>query len=132
VRDVSIAPSAGRFVADNFELAAVASVSHTRAADQSITVWSTLAEPSYHLPLTATAFGVLGMGVGAAYERHLGTGLAVAPRIGVSFALGGTLVVTTALAYQYVTHSALDQRDQSAIVDLTSALRITAGVAARW
>lgn len=132
VRDVAVAASVGRFVADNVELSAVASVSHVKAAEQSATVWSTLVEPSYHLPLGVTSSGVLGMGVGAAYEHTLGGGLAIAPRIGASFAVGGTSIVTTALSYEYITHSAMESRTQAALIAMTSALRVTIGYAVRW
>jgi hypothetical protein len=132
VRDVTIAPSIGWFVADNVEVAAVASVTSVKAADQSATVWSTLVEPSYHLPLNATTFGVLGMAVGAAYEHTLGTGLAVAPRIGLSVAVGRHGVLTAALSYDYITHSAEHRRTEAALIAITSALRVHIGYAVRW
>jgi hypothetical protein len=132
VRDVAVAASLGRFVADNVELSAVAGVSDVKAADQSATVWSTLVEPSYHLPLGRTSWGVLGMGIGAAYEHTLGTGLAVAPRIGASFVVGGSSIVTTALSYEYITHSATESRTEAALIAVTSALRVNIGYAVRW
>ena len=132
VRDVAVTVSAGRFVADNFELSAVGSVSNVKAAGQSATVWSTLIEPSYHLALGGPVFGVLGFAVGAAYEPTLGAGLAVAPRIGVSVGVGRSVVLTTALSYQYITHSAGDSRTEPALIALTTTLRVTIGVAVRW
>lgn len=127
-----MAASAGRFVADNVELSAVAGVSNVKAADQSATVWSALVGPSYHLPLGPSTAGVLGMGVGIAYEHTLGSALAVAPRIGASFAIGGRSIVSVALSYDYLTHSALEGRTQAALIAMTSALRVTIGYAVRW
>ena len=132
VRDVAVTASLGRFVADNVELSAVAGVGNVKAADRSATVWSTLVEPSYHLPLGPTSWGVLGMGAGVAYVRALGTALAIAPRIGASFAVGRSGIVTTALSYQYITHSALESRTQAAVVAITGALRLEFGYAVRW
>jgi hypothetical protein len=132
VRDITVAPSAGRFVADNLELAAVASATTTQAAGQSATLWSALIEPSYHLPLNPTTFGVLGMAAGAAYQHTLGTGLIVAPRVGLSFAVGSVSILTTSLSYAYLTHSAAQARSDAALVALTSALRINFGYAVRW
>ncbi|HEX4421762.1 MAG TPA: hypothetical protein VH165_27815 [Kofleriaceae bacterium] len=132
VRDITVAPSAGRFVADNLELAAVASATTTQAAGQSATLWSALIEPSYHLPLNPTTFGVLGMAAGAAYQHTLGTGLIVAPRVGLSFAVGKVSILTTSLSYSYLTHSAAQARSDAALVALTSALRINFGYAVRW
>ena len=131
VRDVRVAPAIGWFVAERFELSAIASVAHLKAGAQSATLWSTLLEPSYHVALDDRTFGVLGMGIGVAYQRRLGTGLAVAPRIGLEFVVGRALVITPALAYDYVTHRALDDGDV-AVAGVTSALRLQLGLAASW
>src|SRR4051812_43688993 len=93
VRDVRAAPAIGWFVAERFELSAIASVANLKAGARSATLWSTLIEPSYHVALDAHTFGVLGMAVGVAYQRRLGTGLAVAPRIGLEFVVGRALVI---------------------------------------
>jgi hypothetical protein len=132
VRDLDIAPAIRWFVAENFAIAAVAAVTSTRAADHSATLWSALAEPTYHVPLTPTTFAVFGMAVGAAYEHTLGTNLQVAPRLGLEFAVGRVSVVSTGFSYAYLTHSAADARDNAALVALTSALRIQLGYSVRW
>jgi hypothetical protein len=132
VRDVSAALAVGRFVADGFALSAITSVARVETDGRTATLWSMIAEPSYHLPLGRRTFGVLGMGVGMAYVKQLGAGFAVAPRIGASFALGRRSVVTPALAYEYVTHRALDRDAEPALVAVTGALRIQLGYAATW
>jgi hypothetical protein len=132
VRDLSGALSFGRFVADHLKLSATASVAHLQAGARSATLWSLLVEPSYHLRLDHRTFGVLCMGVGAAYEHQLGTGFAVAPRIGVNFLVGNRGVVTPALAYEYVTHRALNGAEDLAVAAVTGALRIQLGYATTW
>lgn len=132
VRDASATLSFGRFVAERFELLALASVTSLDAGTQAATMWSSLIEPAYHLPLAPATLGVLGMGVGAAYTRALGVGLAVAPRIGVRFRVGRRSVITPALSYVYVTHRALDPADDLAVIAVTGALRLQLGYAVTW
>jgi hypothetical protein len=131
VRDVSVTPRIGWFVAERFEVAATASLARLDTGAQAATLWSMLAEPAYHLAVADRTFAVLGMGVGAAYVHELGTGLAVAPRVGLEFVVGRALVITPALAYTYVAHRALDAGDV-AVAGVTGALRLQLGVAATW
>jgi hypothetical protein len=132
IRDMNLSPSLGWFVADNLELSAIASVANVKAGDQDATVWSALVEPSYHLPFNRTMFGFLGMGLGAAYEQKLGAGLAVAPRIGANFLVGRSGILTPALSYEYITHSATDTQSDVTMVAVTSALRVNVGYTAMW
>lgn len=135
-RNVNVAPTIGWFVADNLELSAILGVSNIKAGDESATVWSALVEPSYHLPFNRTTFGFLGIGVGAAYVSEIGTGLAVAPRIGANVLVGRSGVLTPSLSYEYTTHnvesvSEGDMRDVT-LVAISSALRINIGYTAMW
>ena len=132
VRDLSATLALGRFVAERFELSALASIAHVKAGAQSATLWSSLIEPAYHVVIAPSAVGVLGMGVGVAYTPQLGTGFAVAPRIGVRFRVGGLGVFTPALSYSYVTHRALDPIAELAADAVTRALRIQLGYAITW
>jgi len=135
-RNVNVSPTIGWFVADNFELSAILGVSNIKAGDNTATVWSALAEPSYHIPFNRTTFGFLGLGVGAAYERSLGAGLAVAPRIGANFLIGRSGILTPSLAYEYTTHSSTttsvgDMKDVT-LLSVSSALRFNVGYTAMW
>ena len=132
IRDMNFAPSVGWFLANNLELSAIASVANVKAGDESATVWSAVLEPSYHLPFNRTTFGFLGMGVGAAYEQKMGTGLAVAPRIGANFLIGRSGILTPALTYEYITHDAMANGDDVTLVAITSALRVNVGYTAMW
>ena len=135
-RTVNVSPMVGWFVADNLELSAILGVSNIKTGDESTTVWSALVEPSYHIPFNRTMFAFGGLGVGAAYVSELGTGLAVAPRIGANFLVGRSGVLTPSLSYEYTTHDVDsvqtgDMRDVS-LISVSSALRINVGYTAMW
>jgi hypothetical protein len=126
----------GWFVSDNLELSAIVGVTNIKAGGESSTVWSALAEPSYHIPFNRTTFGFLGMGIGAAYVSGLGTGLAVAPRIGANVLVGRSGVLTPSLSYEYTTHNvdtvSEDDMKNITLVAVSSALRINIGYTAMW
>jgi len=135
-RNVNVSPSIGWFIADNLELSAILGVSNVKANTEEATVWSAVAEPSYHLPFNRTTFAFLGVGVGAAYVSQLGTGLAVAPRIGANLLVGRSGVLTPSLSYEYTTHSVDtmsvgDMKDVT-LLSVSSALRINVGYTAMW
>jgi hypothetical protein len=130
-RNVTVAPSFGWFVADSFELSAILAVSNIKAGAASATTFSALVEPSYHVPFNRTMFGFVGMGLGAAYESDMGTGLAVAPRIGANFLVGSSGVLTPSLQYMYVTHEQMTSDDVSTAA-LTNAMSVNVGYTAMW
>lgn len=129
-RTVTFAPSIGWFVADNLALAGIFGVSNIEYADDSATLWTALAEPSYHMPLSTTAFAFVGMGIGMAYEKDLGGNIAVAPRFGVNILVGRTGVVTPSLQYQYVSHNTRTADDLT--LALTASLQISVGYSVVW
>lgn len=135
-RNVNVSPTIGWFVADNLELSGILGVSNIKAGDDSATVWSALVEPSYNIPFNRTTFGFLGMGVGAAYVSEIGTGLAVAPRIGAKFLVGRSGILTPSLSYEYTTHNVESVSDGDmqdvTLVAVSSALRINVGYTAMW
>ena len=135
-RNVNVSPMLGWFVADNLELSGILGVSNIKAGDESSTVWSALVEPSYHIPFNRTMFGFAGVGIGAAYTSQLGTGLAVAPRIGGNFLIGRSGVLTPSLSYEYTTHDVTSVEDGDmqnvSLVAVSSALRINIGYTAMW
>src|SRR5262245_57885373 len=135
-RTVNFSPSIGWFVADNLELSGILGVSNVKANAEEATVWTALVEPSYHLPFNRTTFAFMGLGIGAAYEHTLGTGLAVAPRIGANLLVGRSGVLTPSLSYEYTTHDVNnvtvgDMRDVT-LLSVSSALRINIGYTAMW
>jgi hypothetical protein len=135
-RNVNVSPMLGWFVSDNLELSAIVGLSNIKAGDESSTVWSALVEPSYHVPFNRTTFGFVGMGIGAAYVSGLGTGLAVAPRIGANVMVGRSGVLTPSLSYEYTTHNvetvSEDDMKNITLVAVSSSLRINIGYTAMW
>ncbi len=135
-RTVNVSPSIGWFIADNLELSAILGVSNIKAGDESATVWSAVAEPSYHFPFNRTTFAFAGIGIGAAYVNDLGTGLAVAPRIGANFLVGRSGVLTPSLSYEYTTHDIQEVQTSDMqsvqVLSVSSALRINIGYTAMW
>ena len=134
-RNIRFAPSIGWFVADNLQLSAILSVANIKAGDSSSTLWSALAEPSYHVPLNRSMFAFAGIGVGASHVSGLGTGFAMAPRAGMNFMVGRSGVLTPAISYQYTT---IDSGMPSTgnpdvtVVALTSAVLFNIGYTAMW
>ncbi|MGE0547165.1 MAG: hypothetical protein AB7O24_01395 [Kofleriaceae bacterium] len=135
-RTVNVSPSIGWFVAENLELSAILGVSNVKAQDEDATVWSAVLEPSYHLPFNRTMFAFAGLGVGAAYVSELGTGLAVAPRIGANFLVGRSGILTPSLSYEYTTHSMestpVGDMEDLTLLSVSQTLRINVGYTAMW
>jgi hypothetical protein len=131
-RNLNIAPSIGWFVADNLELSAILSISNIKAGNSSSTLWSAIIEPSYHIPFNRSMFGFVGMGVGASHVSSLGTGFAIAPRVGMNFMVGRSGVLTPSLSYQYTTIESDMTAGDVTVVALTSALQVNMGYTAMW
>lgn len=106
---VTLSPSLGWFVAENFEVSGVFEISRT---DDS-TMISSLVEPSYHVPFRPRLHGFLAMGIGYAYLEDRGGALAVAPRVGVNLRIGRS-VITPSLSVVMTTHREMETaRDAS-------------------
>jgi hypothetical protein len=135
-RNINVSPSIGWFLVDNLELTGILSVSNIKAGDESATIWSALVEPSYHVPFNRTMFAFAGLGVGASYVSELGTGFAVAPRVGMNFMVGRSGILTPSVSYEYTTHdvdSVTDGDMQNvSVVSVSSALRVNIGYTTMW
>lgn len=135
-RNINVSPSIGWFIADNLELTGILSVSNIKTGDESATLWSALVEPSYHVPFNRTMFAFGGLGVGASYVSELGTGLAIAPRVGMNFLVGRSGILTPSLSYEYTTHDVdeLQTGDMQnvSVVSVSSALRVNVGYTTMW
>lgn len=138
VRSVNFSPSVGWFLIDNFEMSAILDVTNLKAGKgSSATLWSAMAEPSFHIPVNRSLFGFVGMGIGAAYQRNLGTGLAVAPRVGMDFLIGRSGILRPSLSYEYTTHNTMaavgpDGTTSVTLVAISSALRFNIGYSSMW
>lgn len=120
---LTVLPAFGSFVADGIELSAMLGLSRIVTATHTATVWSALIEPSYHPRLARCVIGVLGFGLGAAYEHGRKTSLLIAPRIGVGFVVGRG-IVTPSLQYQARTHAPL--------IDSVDTVTANVGYAVTW
>lgn len=137
VRDLNFAPQVGWFMVDNLEVSLIGSVSNIKSGMESTTMWSALLEPSLHLPFNREVFGFVGMGVGAAYISNLGSGLAVAPRLGMNLMIGRSGILSPSLTYEYTTHNteAMTNGDGTkdvTLVAISSALRVNVGYTVMW
>jgi hypothetical protein len=132
-RNINVSPSIGWFFADNMEVTGILSVSNLEVGDDSATIWSALAEPSYHFPFHRSMFVFGGIGLGASYVSELGTGLAVAPRLGLNMMIGRSSVLTPSVSYEYTTHDVdEDEMQNTSLVQVSSALRVNVGYTAMW
>ena len=135
-RNINVSPSIGWFFADNMEVTGILSVSNIKVGDDSATIWSALAEPSYHFPFHRSMFVFAGVGLGASYVSELGTGVAVAPRLGVNMMIGRSSVLTPSVSYEYTTHDvdSVSEGDMqnTSLVQVSSALRVNVGYTAMW
>jgi hypothetical protein len=139
VRDINFSPMFGWFLVDNLEISAIGAVSNIKSGSEETTMLSALIEPSLHLPFNRSVFGFLGMGVGAAYidRPGLGTGLAVAPRVGMNLMIGRSGILTPSLTYEYTTHNTDAMLGPNGTTDVTlvaisSALRVNVGYTVMW
>jgi hypothetical protein len=103
----NFSPSVGLFLLDNVELSALLGINYLNAEEGSATLMSALIEPSVHLPFSQTFFGFIGLGMGVNYAERVGTGFALAPRLGTNFLVGRSGILTPAFQVTYSTTEAI-------------------------
>lgn len=126
----SINPTIGWFFADNMQISGILGLSHLRTEEDSATLVTVLAEPSYHVPFNRSVFGFLGLGLGAAYQQEQGIGFAMAPRIGANIMVGRSGVLSPALTYQYNSHGTTEM--EGAYMVMSTALAANIGYTVMW
>lgn len=130
---VSLTPTVGWFFADNIQASGILSMHRIATKEGSGTLFSLLAEPSYHYPFTDNVFGFLGLGFGAAYASGPGVGLSFAPRVGANILVGRSGILTPYLSYQYNTHETVEMPEQeAAYVAVSTALMLNIGYTVMW
>jgi hypothetical protein len=133
---VNLTPSVGWFFADNVQISGLLSYTYVDAGDDSGSITTILAEPSYHLPFTRKAFGFLGLGMGASYVSGPGLGFATAPRVGANFLVGRSGILTPSLSYQYTTHDSMEtdagEGDSTVVMAVSSAVMANIGYTVMW
>jgi hypothetical protein len=99
-----LAPTAGWFFTDNFEVSAIGQVSYTSSGQDHYTVVTALVEPSVHLPIVDNMFIFGGWGLGAAYDTSAKKpGFAMAPRLGVNVLVGRSGILTPSATMNFST-----------------------------
>jgi hypothetical protein len=112
---LTVSPIFGWFVTDNVEISAIAQVSHSSDNNTSNTFFTGLIEPSLHVPVSNQAFVFGGMGVGAAYHKGSGTGVAIAPRVGVNVLVGRSGILTPSVTLNWSSNAAVQTERGTAL-----------------
>jgi hypothetical protein len=134
LREITLAPMFGWFVADDLELTAILSATYIDTGEEATGLIGILVEPSYQLAFNPMTYGFLGMGVGGAYVGDLGGGLALAPRIGARFLVGTSGILTPSLSWQYTTHDldVMSGATDTALLSVASSLRMNVAYTVMW
>lgn len=128
---IGVAPTAGWFFIDNVSLSLIPQVSYVKAGDEPVKIRTVvLLEPGFHMQMAGPIFAFFGAGVGVAYEKQVGTGMALSPRAGLKVLAGGSGVLTAAFEYVY---SANQKSEKPTADDPNSATYgVRAGYSVAW
>jgi hypothetical protein len=95
-------PTFGWFFIDYVELSLLPSFEYVKTfTTGGKTRTSMVLEPSFHISVSGPVFWFFGAGIGGAYEKASGFGLAIAPRSGLNVLIGGSGILNVALAYVF-------------------------------
>jgi len=99
---IGATPTFGWFFMDYVELSVLPSVDYVKTFNSPAKGrYSGLLEPSFHISVAGPVFWFFGAGVGFAYEKDTGAGLAIAPRSGLNVLIGGNGVLKLAFSYVF-------------------------------
>jgi hypothetical protein len=99
---VGVTPTFGWFVMDYVQLSILPSVDYVKTFNSPAKGrYSGSIEPSFHISIAGPVFWFFGAGVGFAYEKDTGAGLAIAPRSGLNILIGGNGILKIAFAYVF-------------------------------
>ena len=128
---LTVTPQVGHFLTDNLQLSILTNVGYSRVktAGRSLHKTNVLAvvEPSVHVPVVDQLFLFAGAGVGVAYHQGLGTGVAVAPRIGFNVLVGRSGILTPAFNVNWSSNSAFQRDDGTRLVAVHTTLGASVG-----
>lgn len=124
---LSVTPQIGHFITDNLELSLLANVGYNQLEGKHKTNVTVVVEPSVHLPIVDQLFVFAGTGVGVAYHQGLGTGVAVAPRIGFNMLVGRSGILTPSFNVNWSSNSALQTSDGQTVVAVHTQLGASLG-----
>lgn len=127
---VSMRPQIGWFLADNFQLSAIAELAWSQVeleggGDDNRTLFGLYAEPSYHLPFNNRTLGFIGVGVGPTYDSNE-FGFSIRPRLGLDVLLGRSGIFRPAFE---VTYSTVDvvSRNNTNLVGVSTTYGLSLG-----
>jgi hypothetical protein len=111
---IGLSPSFGWFFINYVALSFLPELDYAKTGTAAATArYRVLVEPSFHSQLEGQLFAVFGAGVGLAYEKTLGAGLALAPRAGLKIVVGGSGVLTMVFEYVYASNAEKASADGS-------------------
>jgi hypothetical protein len=132
---LSINPTLGWFFIDNVEISAIVGVNYNKIADKSGTVLRLLLEPSFHLPLSQTAWAFLGVGAGVASVPNPAgdttSGFALSPRLGANILVGRSGLFSPALFVDYTSGGSVST-PQGTVIAVNTAYGVQAGYTVMW
>jgi len=136
---LSFNPSVGWFVVDNVEISGIVGLNYSKATEGGVsasrTVLRLLIEPSFHLPLSQTAWAFLGVGAGLASAPNgldgTTTGFALSPRLGANILVGRSGLLSPALFVDYTSGGAVSTA-QGTLVAVNTAYGVQAGYTVMW
>jgi len=132
---LSINPTIGWFFIDNVELSAIVGVNYSKISSVSNTVMRLLIEPSFHLPLSQTAWAFLGVGAGVASVPNPSgdktTGFALSPRLGANILVGRSGLFSPALFVDYTSGGSVST-PQGTVIAVNTAYGVQAGYTVMW
>jgi hypothetical protein len=125
---VSFAPSFGYFFIDYVELSVLPHFEYAKTVtDSGKARVILLGEPSWHMQLHGALFVFFGAGIGGAYEKVTGLGLALAPRTGINLLIGGNGVLSVGFLYVYSANPKAEPEERHA-----ASLELQAGYTIAW
>lgn len=127
-KQAGLAPSVGYFVMDYVEISLLPQLDYAKISGApGRTRLVGLVEPSWHVQLSGPLFFFFGAGIGVAHEKNTGTGLALAPRIGVNVLVGGNGVANAGFEYIYAASPKASAQERD-----TATLGLRAGYTIAW
>lgn len=129
---LSVTPQIGHFITDNLELSLLGTVTYSELNKVHRTNVTVVVEPSVHLPIVDQLFVFAGAGVGVAYHQGLGTGVAVAPRVGFNMMVGRSGILTPAFNMNWSSNSVIETTNGTRLVAVHTTLGASLGYSVMW
>ena len=130
--NISLTPSIGWFVMDNFELSGLVRLTNSSFKNSKTLSFTALIEPSVHLPVTEQFFVFGGLGVGGAYSNGLGGGVAIEPRLGGNITVGRSGILTPSVGYNWTSTRAEKTAKGTTLLAFQGGFTSSIGYSVMW